>query len=96
MFSSQVFKYKGIENSNIVIWTTTPWTIPANKALAYNENLDYLLIEINDDGEFKNKKIVIAEALLESVIKDCEIKDYKNLKNLRVKNLKTLFAIILF
>ena len=52
-----------------MIWTTTPWTIPANKALAYNESLDYLLIQINDEGEFKDKKIVIAEALLESVIK---------------------------
>ena len=35
-----------LKNSEIVIWTTTPWTIPANKALAYNESLDYLLIEI--------------------------------------------------
>ena len=34
---------KELENSNIVIWTTTPWTIPANKALAYNESLDCLL-----------------------------------------------------
>ena len=48
---------KELENSSIVIWTTTPWTIPANKALAYNENLDYLLIEINDDGDFNKKKL---------------------------------------
>jgi len=79
---------KEIENSNVVIWTTTPWTIPANKALAYNESLDYLLIEINDDNEFKNKKILIAEALLESVIKDCEIKDYKKLKKFKGKEFK--------
>ena len=77
-----------LQGSNIVIWTTTPWTIPANKALAYNENLDYLLIEINDDGEFKNNKIVIAESLLESVIKDCEIQDYKNLKKFKGKEFK--------
>ena len=38
---------KELENSNIVIWTTTPWTIPANKALAYNESLDYLLIPVS-------------------------------------------------
>ena len=68
---------KELENSSIIIWTTTPWTIPANKALAYNESLDYLLIEINDEGDFKNKKILLAEALLESVIKDCEIKIIK-------------------
>ncbi len=74
---------KDLEQSSIVIWTTTPWTIPANKALAYNESLDYLLIEINDEGDFKNKKIVIAEALLNSTIKDCEIKNYKNLKKFK-------------
>ena len=79
---------KELENSNIVIWTTTPWTIPANKALAFNESLDYLLIEINDDGNFKNKKIVIAEALLSSVVKNCGIQDYKNLKKIKGKDLK--------
>ena len=77
-----------LQGSNIVIWTTTPWTIPANKALAYNENLDYSLIEINDDGEFKNNKIVIAESLLDSVIKDCEIQNYKSLKKFKGKELK--------
>ena len=30
---------KELNDSEIVIWTTTPWTIPANKALAYNESL---------------------------------------------------------
>ena len=79
---------KEIENSSIIIWTTTPWTIPANKALAYNESLDYLLIEINDSGEFKDKKIIVAEALFESVIKECEIKDYKNLKKFKGKEFK--------
>ncbi len=79
---------KELENSNIVIWTTTPWTIPANKALAYNESLDYLLIQINDNGEFKDKKIVIAESLLETVIKDCEIQKYKKLKSFKGKDFK--------
>ncbi|MDA9710703.1 class I tRNA ligase family protein, partial [Candidatus Pelagibacter sp.] len=37
---------------------------------------------------FKNKKIVIAEALLNSVLKDCEIKEFKNLKKFKGKDLK--------
>ena len=81
-------KIKELNDCNIVIWTTTPWTIPANKALAYNESLDYLIIQINDEGNFKNKKIVIAEALLNSVLKDCEIKEFKNLKKFKGKDLK--------
>ena len=70
---------KDLLGSEIVIWTTTPWTIPANKALAYNESLDYIILEINDEGDFKNRKIVIADALLESVIKECEISNYKKI-----------------
>ncbi len=79
---------KELNESNIIIWTTTPWTIPANKALAYNESLDYLVIEIKDNGDFKDKRIILAESLLESVLKDCEIKDFKNLKKFKGKELK--------
>ncbi len=79
---------KELNNSEIIIWTTTPWTIPANKALAYNESLNYLLIEVSDDGDFKNKKIVIAEALIDSVVKDTKIQSFKKLKNFKGKDLK--------
>ena len=79
---------KELNDSEIVIWTTTPWTIPANKALAYNESLDYLLIEINDNGDFKNKKIVIADALIDTVVKDTKIQSFKKLKNFKGKDLK--------
>ena len=79
---------KELNGSEVIIWTTTPWTIPANRALAYNEGLDYLLIELKDDGDFKNKKILLAEALLDSVIKECKIKDFKNLKKFKGKDLK--------
>ncbi|MDB3888264.1 isoleucine--tRNA ligase [Candidatus Pelagibacter sp.] len=78
-------KIKELEGSDIIIWTTTPWTIPANKALAYNESLDYLLIQI-DEGEFKNRKIIIAEALLDSVIKDCNIGNFQTLKKFKGKD----------
>ena len=62
-----------------------PWTIPANKALAYNESLDYLIIKILDEGEYHNRKIVVSEALLESVVKDCKIQNYENLKKFKEK-----------
>jgi isoleucyl-tRNA synthetase len=79
---------KELLGSEIIIWTTTPWTIPANKALAYNEALDYVLIQLNGDGDFKNRKIVIAEALLNSVIKECSVKDYKEIKKFKGKDFK--------
>ncbi len=87
-FSVKSSNIKELKDSDIIIWTTTPWTIPANRALAYNEILDYSLIEIKDDGDFKDKKIVLAEALLESVVQDCGIKDFKELKKFKGKNFK--------
>ena len=66
-------------NSEVIIWTTTPWTIPANKALAYNKNLKYVIIKIEDQTNFKDRQIIIAEDLLKSVIEDCEIKKFKKI-----------------
>src|SRR5210317_1754122 len=78
---------KELVGNDIIIWTTTPWTIPANRALAYNESLDYLLIQI-EEGIFKDKKIVVASALLESVLKDCNISNFKKIKEFKGKELK--------
>tara|TARA_B100000686_G_scaffold121236_1_gene128317 strand:- start:4697 stop:7435 length:2739 start_codon:yes stop_codon:yes gene_type:complete len=76
-FSIKESKIKYLIGADVIIWTTTPWTIPANKALAYNSSLTYIILKINDEGDFKNRKIVIAKDLLESVIKECEIKNFE-------------------
>jgi len=69
-----------LKDSNIIIWTTTPWTIPANKALAFNSNIEYALVEITNLENFKEKKIVVALNLLESIVKSCAIEKFKVLK----------------
>tara|TARA_B100000700_G_scaffold102853_1_gene115967 strand:+ start:2587 stop:5313 length:2727 start_codon:yes stop_codon:yes gene_type:complete len=79
-------KIKELIESEIIIWTTTPWTIPANKALAYNSKLKYVQVLIQDENEFKNRKIVIAKDLLDSVIKDCKIEKFKILNEIEGKN----------
>ena len=70
-------KIKELSSTEVIIWTTTPWTIPANKALAYNKSLKYVVIKVKDKNDFYKKKIVIAKDLMKSVIDDCEIKDYE-------------------
>ncbi len=87
-FPIKTSNLKDLVGSEIIIWTTTPWTIPANKALAYNEALDYIQLELKDDSDFKNRKIIVAEALLQSVINDCKIKNYKKIKIFKGKELK--------
>ena len=79
---------KNLLNSEVIIWTTTPWTIPANRALAYNQNLQYVIVQIEDETDFKDKKIIVAEKLLSSLIKDCEIKKFKKIQNFLGKDFK--------
>ena len=79
---------KVLNGNEIIIWTTTPWTIPANKALAYNEALDYVILQISDDGDFKNRKIIIADALLDSVAKECKLKNFKKIHTFKGKEFK--------
>ena len=40
-----------IEGANVVIWTTTPWTMPGNRAIAYGPDFDYVVVEIAEVSE---------------------------------------------
>ncbi len=51
----------------VVIWTTTPWTIPANLAIAVHPEVDYVVADLG------TQRIVVAEALLGSVLKAAKI-----------------------
>ena len=76
-----------LKDASVVIWTTTPWTIPANKALAFNNSIEYSVIKISELDHFKEKKIIVATNLIESIMKTCEIEDYKILKTFKGKEL---------
>jgi isoleucyl-tRNA synthetase len=76
-----------LKDTSAIIWTTTPWTIPANKALAFNNCIEYSVVEISELDHFKEKKIIVATNLIDSIIKACEIKKYKILKTFKGKDL---------
>ena len=59
---------------SIVIWTTTPWTIPGNRALAVHEDIEYQSLTINKNDI--NKKVIIAKDLIENFIKENEISEH--------------------
>lgn len=58
------------ESESIVIWTTTPWTLPANLAVAVHPRLRYCKVRAGDRAYW------IAETRVEAVVKDCELGDY--------------------
>ena len=82
-FKVKETKQAFLKDASIIIWTTTPWTIPANKALAFNSNIEYAVLEISDLNYFKDKKIVIANNLIESITKVCGIESFKVLKTFK-------------
>ena len=81
-------KFQEFENVKIIIWTTTPWTIPCNRALAFNSNFEYSLIEVelNDERE----KILVASNLIKNVLDSCKITKFEILKSFNGSELKNL------
>ena len=61
---------KNINSVSIVIWTTTPWTLPANQAVALHPKNDYALVQVN------NEILIIANELYETVLSRCGFTDY--------------------
>lgn len=55
---------------SLVIWTTTPWTLPANRAIALNAEFNYSLISFNDEC------VILAADLVESVMKRIGISEW--------------------
>src|SRR5438046_8093972 len=60
-----------LANASVVIWTTTPWTLPGNRAISFSPKIAYGLFEVTDapaDNWAKNGDLLIlADALAESV-----------------------------
>jgi len=85
-------KEKILEDTYVPIWTTTPWTIPANRAIAYGKNLDYLIIEIknnnNNDQIFTGQKILIAEERLNKFLSDTNIENFDKISKIKGDSLK--------
>ncbi|MDX9860726.1 MAG: isoleucine--tRNA ligase, partial [Rhodospirillales bacterium] len=64
---------QGLDGAAIVIWTTTPWTIPGNRAVAYGEGIDYVLLEVKAVTDRSlavvGERMIVAEALAPEVAK---------------------------
>ena len=79
-------------DANIVIWTTTPWTIPGNRAVAYGKDLEYSLIEIIKTNEKSlaniGEKLVIADELKNQVLDEIGIDESKIIKKFFGKDLE--------
>ena len=69
-----------LAKSSVVIWTTTPWTIPQNRAVSFNEAIAYGIYKVGDVAEnsaaVPGEYLVMARNLAESVMNAARVTDY--------------------
>ena len=79
-FPVRVASTPEIEGASIIIWTTTPWTMPGNRAIAYGPDIDYVAVEVTaiaeDSLAIIGEKIILAETRLASVAATTGISSY--------------------
>lgn len=85
------FPLEDEKNTYVLAWTTTPWTLPGNVALAVGPNIQYVMVETKQDNEAK--RYILAKELLDTVMKDVEYTIIKELSasDLKEKKYKPIF-----
>lgn len=76
-------KFRLEDGRTLLAWTTTPWTLPANTAVAVNKDIDYVEVQVSDD------KLVLAKELLDTVLTDEKhsVLDYEVLREFKGEEL---------
>lgn len=62
------FKIKGTQNDYFLAWTTTPWTLPANTALAVGKDIDYVKVKTHNQYTNQPVCIIFAKSLMNKVL----------------------------
>ncbi len=85
-----------LSKSSIVIWTTTPWTLPANRAIAFSESISYGIYEVtqtaDDNWTRKDERLVIADKLAETIKSLGRIEEWKRICNVDPALLRTVLC----
>ena len=82
------------ENTSLLVWTTTPWTLPGNVAVAAHPDIEYVKVRVGKDET--EEYLILAQLLLEKVLGDQDyeiVKTYKG-KHLRGKKYRPLFTFL--
>ena len=70
----------------LLVWTTTPWTLPGNVAVAAHPDVDYVIVERNNNGDKEN--LILAKSLVEKIFKDEQVKIVETFKGKKLKGTK--------
>ena len=80
------FPVRNHKKLSVVIWTTTPWTIPCNRAVAFSGKLTYKIIEIFNNPQenncFNGERFIICEDLIDDFCAKNEVSNFKIIKTI--------------
>src|SRR5919197_27038 len=74
-----------LAGASVVIWTTTPWTLPGNRAISFSPKIAYGLYEVTeapaDNWAKPDDLLVLADALADSVFKQARVTSYEKVRD---------------
>ena len=77
------------KDTYMVIWTTTPWTLPGNMGITIGADYEYSIVELKENKEnAKLERLIIATELVEKVMKLAEEEDYKTVQTFKGSDLE--------
>jgi isoleucyl-tRNA synthetase len=87
---------KLLRSASILIWTTTPWTIPGNRAVSYSPKISYGLYEVTDAPEGNwtkvGDKLLLAEKLAVDVLRQARVLAFKQLASIPARQLAPMIC----
>ena len=82
-----------MDGVSVVIWTTTPWTIPGNRAVCYSDRIKYALYEVataeNDFGPQSGEKLIFAEKLAQECAEKAKV-TFRKLRDVSASELASM------
>jgi isoleucyl-tRNA synthetase len=92
--SERLLEENGLAGASIVIWTTTPWTLPGNRAISFNSKISYGVYKVTEapaDNWAKNgDTLVLADKLAEDVFKQARVSSYTKIREIPAEVLNAI------
>ncbi|MGE0523954.1 MAG: isoleucine--tRNA ligase [Variibacter sp.] len=84
----------GLQGASVIIWTTTPWTMPGNRAISFSEKVAYALYEVTeapaDNWAKAGDKYILADALADDVMKQARVTRFEKRQPVSVGQLAAI------
>jgi isoleucyl-tRNA synthetase len=92
--SQAVAKLAALQKASVVIWTTTPWTLPGNRAISFSPRIEYALYRVTnapaDNWAKTGELFVLADKLAPEVFKQARVSDFERLTAVSARELAAI------